>query len=240
MIKLLLATIILLEPTSTPVPEPTPDTADKIIEYLEERRAEEERIKAEEEEKAKQEEEERLKAEEEEKAKLEEEQAKIQEEQAKIQADRLMMQQINATYGNQNTVIYGYANKYRYYLSYDEQIYVSGYTRINKYIYIFDDFTQFELSSSGNTLTFSNGDCMRVKADYNGNVTSTIITNKNINIGGLYNAYTNIREVDYPSLYQVPNTRENVFTAFTISGVLFMALHFGFSIIKFIIYGRSR
>lgn len=173
------------------------DAAQMVIDYLEGVRQEEKA--AEEEEKKKAEEEAAAKAEEEAAAAAEEEQAAL-EEAAQLNAIQVEQNRLNATYTSNTNVIYGYAEKYKYYYAYDVPYADGYYTRYDRYIYCWDGFPAFELS--GNTLKFS-GDALFCTALYNGSTSIQTVSNS-INVGGnRENVYSNIELLAYPSIYQV-------------------------------------
>lgn len=213
------------EETETDTPEPVPsdqaadqnnstdpaDAAQMVIDYLEGVRQEEKAAEEEEKRKAEEEaaaaaeaekkvaEEEAAKEEEEAAAAAEEEQAAL-EEAAELKAIQVEQDRLNATYTSNTNVIYGYAQKYKYYYAYDVPYTDGYYTRYDRYIYCWDGFPSFELT--GNTLKFT-GDAIFVTALYSGS-TSYQTVSDSINVGGnRVNAYSNIKLLAYPSLYQI-------------------------------------
>lgn len=187
------------------------DAVQKVIDYLEGVRQEE---KQEEEEKKAAEEAEKIRMEEERKA-AEAEQAEAEqkaaeeaaqreaealEEAAELKAIAVEQDRLNATYTSNTNVIYGYAEKYKYYYVYDVPYTDGYYTRYDRYIYCWDGWPAFELS--GNTLKFS-GDALFCTALYNGSTTIQTVS-ESINVGGnRVNVYSNIDILAYPSIYQV-------------------------------------
>lgn len=192
------------------------EAAQMIIDYLEQKDAEK---KAEEEQKAKEEAEALEKAQEEE-AKAQEEAEQKQAEQAEIMA---VQASLDATYTSNTNVVYGYANRYRYYLSYDVQFQEGYYTRTNKYIYCWPEFTTFEYQ--GGQLKASQ-DGIKVSALYSGQVSTEDLTEP-IKTGGLLNAYSNIDIVDYPSLYQINKSANEAADTIINYSVMLFALVFG-------------
>ena len=200
------------DPAADPESSTDPaDAAQMVIDYLEgvrqeEKAAEEEAKRIEEEEAAAQAEAERIaeeeaaeKAEEEAAAAAEEEQAAL-EEAAELKAIQVEQDRLNATYTSNTNVIYGYAQKYKFYYAYDVPYTDGYYTRYDRYIYCWDGFPSFELT--GNTLKFS-GDAIFVTALYSGS-TSFETVSGSINVGGnKTNVYSNIPILAYPAIYQI-------------------------------------
>lgn len=202
------------------------EAAQMIIDYLEaEKQAEKE---AEEEAK-------RIAEAEAEKAAAEE--AAALEEAAEMEAQRneilTTQASLDATYSSNTNVIYGYCNRYRYYLSYDIQYQDGYYTRTNKYVYCFPEFTKFEMK---NGKLYANTDGIKVSALYSGSVTTEDVTD-GITVGGLYNAYTNIDIVDYPSLYQIDKEPYKAVETLINYCTLWIALWIGWMVTKTIIDG---
>ena len=187
------------------------DAAQMVIDYLEEVRQEE---KQEEEEKAKAEEaaeqarqaeieSERIKAEQEAAEAQAEAEAQAQitaEEQEQLRAIQVEQENLNATYTSNTNVILGYAQKYKYYYAYDVPYSDGYYTRYNRYIYCWDGWPAFKVI--GNTLQFS-GDSLFVTALYNGDTSIDTVSEQIYLTGGRTNAYSNIEQLAYPSLYQI-------------------------------------
>lgn len=206
------------EEVTEPLPEPTTETTDgvtgdaeqaaqMIIDYMEGVRQEEKQ--AEEEEKRAAEEAEAVRLAEqaeadrqaaEEAAKQEQAALEQAEEQEQLKSIQIEQDNLNATYTSNTNVIYGYAEKYKYYYSYDVPYTDGYYTRYDRYIYCWDGWPAFKLV--GNKLQFS-GDAVFVSALYNGN-TSLQTVSESITIGGnRVNAYSNIEILAYPSIYQI-------------------------------------
>ena len=196
------------DPAADPESSTDPaDAAQMVIDYLEgvrqeEKAAEEEAKRMAEEEAAAAAEEERKAAEEAEEeaaAAAEEEQAAL-EEAAQLKAIQVEQDRLNATYTSNTNVIYGYAQKYKWYYAYDVPYTDGYYTRYDRYIYCWDGFPTFELT--GNTLKFS-GDAIFVTALYSGSTSFQTVSNS-INVGGnRVNAYSNIPILAYPAIYQI-------------------------------------
>lgn len=214
------------------------DAAQMVIDYLEgvrqEEKAAEEEAKRKAEEEAVAAAEEEKKAAEEAAAKAEEEQAAI-EEAAQLKAIAVEQDRLNATYTSNSNVIYGYAQKYKYYYSYDVPYTDGYYTRYDRYIYCWDGYPNFKLT--GSKLEFD-GDCLFITALYNGN-TSMETVSESITIGGnRVNAYSNIKLLAYPSLYQIDKSAYESGDEIIQVLVMFVALAVGWMVTKrFIVDG---
>ena len=201
---LIVATLVVI-PVKAEEPSPTssPDTTDTqsnqdLIDYLE-------RQKQEEQEKQRQEQE---KKEQEEQAKKEKEE---QEKKEKEEKDELEKQENldRASFDSSSDVIYGYANKYAYYLV--------GYVRANNYSnytyygYYFTQYTRFE--RVGNTVKFSNGKGKYVYCT-NGGCTTSELTNS-FTIPNWHNIQSNINEVDFPAITSLNKDSLHLINYFT-------------------------
>lgn len=179
------------------------DAAQMVIDYLEGVRQEEKEAEAEAVRLAEQAEADRKAIEEAEAEKAAEEAAISEEEAEELRSIQLEQERLNATYTSNSNVINGYAQKYKYYYSYDVPYTDGYYTRYDRYIYCWDGFPSFEIT--GSTLKFS-GDALFVSALYNGNTSMDTVSNS-ISVGGnRTNVYSNIPILAYPSNPSIDKT----------------------------------
>ena len=188
----IVATLVVLpvkaeEPSPTSSPDSTETQSNQdLIDYLERQKQEEQEKQRQEQEKKEQEE--QFKKEQEEQAKKEKEEKEELEKQENL--DR-------ASFDSSSDVIYGYANKYAYYLV--------GYVRANNYSnytyygYYFTQYTRFE--RVGNTVKFSNGKGKYVYCTNGGCSVSDL--NNSFTIPNWHNMQSNIYEIDYPAITSI-------------------------------------
>lgn len=205
-----------------------PSDTDILIQYLEQKRIEdEEKAQA-----ASQEAEEKAAAE---KAAAEEAELLAAQEAELLQINRIS----SNGYTSQSNVVYGLANKYPFYIV-GQRLISSSYSRYDYYVWVFDRWAHFDVS--GNDVSFRNTSCKLFYIPYDGSMTSQEIDADTITIdGGLLNVFSNINQLDIPALYNINKTNQDDFFAFIEVAILLLSLGVGYSIMLGMLHGaRSR